>query len=868
VSRLWPRLAAFFHRERLDRELDEEMRFHLEMKAQELGDAERARRAFGNPLWLRERSREMWGWSWLEMVGQDFKFAIRTLRKNPGFTATAVLTLALGIGANTAMFSVIYAVLLRPLPYPEPGRLVRVAQKGTNAEVTIAEYEFWKAHSAAFSSVAGQRGVAERRLISRTGQEWIRAMTVTADFLRTLGVQAALGREFSAEETRAGGPQAILLTDSLWRRSMGADPEVLGRVIRLDDTSYTIVGVLPPGFWFPQSADALVPLRPTGNLSDQGTNTQMIARLKAGLSLPQAQAEMATVTEGFRWANAGRVARDYRGLMVTPYQDWLVGDVRLNLSLLFGATGLLLLIACSNLASLLLTRLAGRTKEIAVRLSLGSSRGRLLRQFLVENLVLAALGMLVGLVAAHSLLGGLVALIPFDLPASVPIRVDRAVLAFTLAVALGTGFAFTCVPFFSAARLNLHEALKAASRSAGSGTARRRTRNFLVVSEVALSATLLIAAGLMIRTLYHLRQEPLGFTTRGLLTFETPLAAKRRSPAAFQVFVSGMTDRLQAVPGVRGVAATNLLPLTGWANLPTQRDGHPDQSIGGMEVRLVTPAFFELMGISLRRGRSFHNDTAASPPVAIVNETVARRWWPQAQALGDRIVIGRFRGRTFMNDAPREVVGIVADTKTSFLRDPPRPTVFIPAAQATEEVGLGPGTLAWLVRAEGSAGIAGEIRRAIAEVDSGQRVRRLRTMDAIVASTTATSRFDAWLFGVFAGLALALAAIGVYGLLSFSVAQRRQEIGTRMALGASRAEVLRLVLKQGVGLSVIGLGLGLAGALFLGRWLSSLLYGVRPSDPSTFVAVSLLLLCAGLVASYLPARRATQIEPMEALRYE
>jgi predicted permease len=287
-----------------------------------------------------------------------------------------------------------------------------------------------------------------------------------------------------------------------------------------------------------------------------------------------------------------------------------------------------------------------------------------------------------------------------------------------------------------------------------------------------------------------------------------------------------------------------------------------------MEVRLVTPAFFELMGISLRRGRSFHNDTAASPPVAIVNETVARRWWPQAQALGDRIVIGRFRGRTFMNDAPREVVGIVADTKTSFLRDPPRPTVFIPAAQATEEVGLGPGTLAWLVRAEGSAGMAGEIRRAIAEVDSGQRVRRLRTMDAIVASTTATSRFDAWLFGVFAGLALALAAIGVYGLLSFSVAQRRQEIGTRMALGASRAEVLRLVLKQGVGLSVIGLGLGLAGALFLGRWLSSLLYGVRPSDPSTFVAVSLLLLCAGLVASYLPARRATKIEPMEALRYE
>ncbi len=870
------RLLDPIRRPARERELHDELEAHLQLHIRDnlragLSPADARRAALiklGGLESVKEQYRERRGLPLLDMFAQDFRQAARMLRKSPGFTAVAILSLALGIGVNTTMFSVINAVLLRALPYPQPAQLVRIVQRDGRSDVAYSEYTVVAQHSRAFSAVAAYRGAGDRRLDRGSSHDWIAAIAVSADFLRTLGVRPAMGREFVAGETRPNGPPAVILTDSLWRRSFGADPAIVGRTATLDGAPLTIVGVLPADFWFPQRTDALIPLRPSGGLSDLGTNTQVLARLRDDIELKPAQAEMDALTEALRRARAGAGSApdNYRGLSALSYHDWLVGDVRMNLLLLFGATGVLLLISCGNLAMLLITRFAARGKEIALRVALGVSRRRLLAQFLVENLVLAVLGAGASVLAAYGLLGGLVAWMPFNLPAATPVRLDGAVLAFALGVALATAVIFTLVPLFLTRRLNVQEALASAGRAPGADSVRARTRNLLVVGEVALSTTLLIAAGLLIQSLYRTQREPLGFTPHGLVTFATPIDRNRLPAASDRVrFARDLRDRLERLPGVLGVAATNVLPLAGRSNLPAQREGHPEQSIGGMEIRLVTPNYFEMLGIPIRRGRAFTlDDVATSPPVAVVNDTVARTWWQGGDAIGDRLIIGLYQGRRLTNDSPREVVGIAGDTKTTTLKDPPRPTVFVPM----EQVSMDASSLTWIVKTDGPAGLAADVRAAVAGIDPGQRVLQLRTLDEIVESTTATSRFNASLFAIFASVALVLTVVGLYGVLSFLVAQRRQEIGTRMALGASRENVIGLFLRQGMTLTALGLGLGLMAALVLTRGLSTLLYGVRPDDPASFAGVAILLLAVGLAASYLPARRAAGIDPMAALRSE
>ncbi|HET9792760.1 MAG TPA: ADOP family duplicated permease, partial [Candidatus Angelobacter sp.] len=705
---------------------------------------------------------------------------MRLFLKAPAFAMVAVLTLALGVGANTAMFSVINSVLLRPLPYPESSRLVRLARGGTQEGITMAEFQFCREHSQAFASLAGYRDLGERQLVYRGNPEWIKVLAVSSDFLKVLQVRPAIGRDFVAEESRTGAPRAMLLTYRTWQNAFGGDPEVIGRAVNLDNSPYIVAGILPESFWYPQGFDVFSTLQSTGGVDDSGSNTSVIGRLKPGFSLQQAGAEATSLAQAFRHQYPALSSAANRDLAVVPYQEWLVGNVKLNLILLFATTAFLFLMVCSNLASLMLARLAAREKEIALRLALGSTGTRLFRQFLAENLVLSGTGIAIGIAIGQALLAALLSMLPFQLPRSVPVRLDSSVLFFSAGLFVFTALVLTLIPVFNTGRINVYEALKAVGQVAAAGGGRRRVRDVLVVGQIAVSAVLLITAGLLIQSLYHLRQEHLGFATQGLITFETPLPSARYSTtqSVWRLY-DQVSERLLNLPSVRTVAAANLLPLTGGLNLPAQRDGHPDQSIGSMEIRLITPDYFRVMGIPLLQGRSFsQNDTSGSPAVALVNGALARTWWGRAGALGDRVIIGRFRGRDYPDimDSSREVIGVAANTKNATLQGPVRPTIYVPLAQARDVFPGMTGKLAWVLSVQDSSGMAAEVRRTVAGEDSTLQVRRLRPFHEIVSSSTAGTRFDASLFGTFAALALLLAAIGVYGVLSFSVEYRRQEI--------------------------------------------------------------------------------------------
>jgi putative ABC transport system permease protein len=800
---------------------------------------------------------------------QDLRYALRMLRSSPGFTVVAVLTLALGIGANTAIFSVVNAVLIRPLPYPDPERLVFLTwqSKENDRVFTAKQFEFCKLYGYVFRSIAAYRGSSELLLEHGTTSKWVNALRISDAFFRTLGVSPTLGREFSADEIRPGGPQAVVLSEGLWRRAFSADPGIIGRQVRMNNEGYMVVGIMPSGFAFAEaeSADAFIPLRFGTGASDRGYNTNVIARLKPDMSLRQAQAQMAALSEQFRKASLPDADPGERGVRLQRYQEWLVKDMSSSLLLLFGAVGLVLLIACANVASLLLARAISRQKEISIRRALGAGQSRLLRQFFTESLLLALAGSAAGLLGAVWLLDSLVAAIPWDIAFRDRIKLDSQVLAFALLVAVGSSLVFGLASFFQSLKLDLNVSLKEGGTTSGFGTARTRSRKALVVAEVALCLMLLVGAGLLIESLHRLQQEKLGFDPNSLMTMFTPFSSERYlDTARIWEFERQALERIKGLPGVTSVATVTALPLKGVNNLPTQREGHPEHSIGGTEQRVISPQYFETMRIPVIRGRAFlETDSQSSPPVAVVNETLAQRWWPEGNPIGEHIVVGRFKEQRFpFEEPPREIVGVVGDVKGARLEWPAPPTLYVPAAQRITR------WTNWVIRTQARMDLEAPLRQAFSGLDPELRVLNVQLMTQIVEGAVARQRFNTLAMGIFAAMALILAGVGLYGVISYSVAQQTHDIGVRIALGAKQSDVLKLVVGQGMKLALLGVALGLAGALFLTRFLTTLLYGVRPTDPSTFVGVSVVLTAVALLASYLPARRATKVDPMVALRYE
>jgi putative ABC transport system permease protein len=879
AGEMWRRFLFFRHRARMTGELQEEMRLHIALRARKLreqgvGDRDAhyaAERQFGNKTLLEEVSIEMWGWISVERFFQDVRFAVRSLRKNLAFSAVTVATFALGIGVNTAIFSVVNAVLLRPLPYPESSQIVHMSllwkSGDLNDTLTVPQFEFYRDHNSAFQAIAGFRGGSTVSMKQGETLQWIASARVTDGFFSVLGVQPAIGRGIERGETRPGGPPAAVLTDSIWRTAFGADPAAIGRQIEIDDVLYTVVGVMPAGFSFiEQPADVFLPLQLGRSISDTGMNTRVIARLKPGTSVAQAQANINLVFEHFR--QAGLAQSGQRGVQLENYQKWLAGDFRTSILMLFGAVGLLLLIACANIASLFMARASARQREISVRFALGARRSRLFQQFLAESLLIALLGGIAGLVAAHWALKALVASIPWHNPLLARVGLDARVLAFTFLLAAATSFVFGFASCWQISALDLNAALKESTLRGWAGAARNRARSILVVGEIALSLMLSVSAGLLIESIFRLHQQKLGFDPRNVYTMTTPFgSATKLTPDQIWNFEQEALQRIRAIPGVVSAATVNKLPLTGPANLPTEHEGYPEHSIGGMEYRAVSSEYFQTMHIPVLQGRAFQEtDTASSTPVAIISESVAHAWWNGKNPIGDRVVVGEYRGRQFPEvlEQPRQVVGVVADVKNLAIDEANPTTVYVPAPQLSRA----PDSTAWVVRATGNPSMGSALRKAVLAVRPDQRVLNLQSMSDLVAHSVARPTFNASLMSTFAALALALTSVGIYGLLNFQVARRTQEIGIRMALGAKRSRVLLLIAQQAAVLAIIGITVGVVGAVILARFLSSLLTGIHATDPLTYIAVSMLLLGVALAASYAPARRASNVDPLVALRYE
>jgi putative ABC transport system permease protein len=871
------RLRALLRKRAVERELDEELRFHIEREAEQnvacgMSPDEAWRVAlarFGRVENIKEECRDARGVRSVEEMWQDLRYGARKLRKSPGFSLVAVMTLALGIGANTAIFSVVNAVLLRPLPFEQPEQLVRVF--GTNARRnsfsrphSYMNFSDLRAQNQTFEAMAAYTG-ATSALSGDDAPEQITGVISSGDIFRVLKAQPLMGRLLAPEDERPGGSAVAVISHGLWQRRFGRDPGVVGRVIKLDGREREIIGVTPADFSFEfvtGAADFWMPIDPAASEYRQrgAIFLEAIGRLKPDASLERAGADLGVV--------ASRLAEQYQdsnagiGVRLASAQEELVGDVRPTLLVLLGAVGFVLLIACANVANLLLARSAGRHKEIAVRAALGAWRGRIVRQLLTESLLIAFAGGLLGLLFALWGVKLLSAFVPENVPRFGETSLDLRVLGFTLAASVLTGLLFGIAPALHSSRFDLNEALKEGGRGGTGGRGRTRVRSLLIVSEVALSLVLLIGAGLLIKSFVKLRNTDPGFDPSNTLTASLSLAPVRYdTDEKITDFYRRLVERVRTLPGVESVGAVTPLPLSdnsyAFSFAVVGQPPLPPGQRQSAAARFVTPGYFRAQGVPLRAGRVFtEQDTADAPDVIVVNEAFARRYLSGVDPLGQRLRLG-------VNNIEGEIVGLVGDIRGSNLATPAAPEYYIP------EAAVSVGDMTLVVRTAGdAASLTTAVRQVVSEMDKELPLYEVRTMESLVSRSVARQRFSMTLVGVFAVLAMLLSAVGIFSVMSFLVAQRTHEIGIRMALGARPGDILSMVVRQGVVLTLVGVGVGLAAAVALTRLMSGLLYEVSATDPLVYGGITALLAAVALLACYVPARRATKVDPLIALRYD
>jgi len=883
---LWSQIANVFRGDRLDREIEEELRSHIDEAIQEGREPAEARGAFGPALLLREESRDIRILPWLDALRRDVSGALRGMRRSPGFATAAVAYLALGIGANAAIFSIIDRVLLRPLPYQDADRLVSLMRTFRNSsarETSIPKFNLWKTAASLQFVSAYDFEANEMNLFSGSLPERVRAIHVSEDYFRLFGVSTSLGRTFTRQEDSPGGPAVAIIGYGLWTRRFGGDRGLPGRSILLNSEPYTVIGIMGPGFEGEPQADVFIPLQPDTNSASQGHNLLVGGRMGPGATLEQVNAEMKVVAEKFRRIYPRSMAPD-ESVGALSMRELAVRKVRRTLLVLLGAVAFVLLIACANVANLLLVRSVARGKEIAVRVAIGAGRIHIFRQLLTESTILSLLGGLIGVLLGILGLRVLLSLAPGDLPRmpeaermSALALLDGRVLLFVLGVSLLTGILFGLVPALKISRPDLGPILREGGVRTTGGAARQTSRSALVVAEIALSLVLLVGAGLMIRTFVAVRSVKPGFDVNHVLTMRTSLAGKKYDAASkMETLIHNMEDRFESLPGVQAAAFAFNLPIEGGPNFPfsivgrAPPRGNPYE--GAEQYRMVSRQYFLALGIPLRRGRLFSGaDSSRGVPVAIVNEAFAKKYWPKEHSPGASIIIGHGMGPEF-EDKPRLIVGIVGDVRENGLGRELPPVCYIPVAQAPDGIVARSNRFfpsSWILRTSGDpSALARSAQREMLKVDPQLPVSAIESMARIVSKSTASQNFNMLLLGIFAGIAALLAITGIYAVMAYSVAQRTNEIGIRMALGAKQMQVARLIIGHGLLLAVIGVTIGLGAAYGLTRLLKSMLFGVTANDPATLIVASAALIMAALGASFIPACRAARVDPIVALRFE